>query len=175
MRSEQHDTAHLEWTADDAGGWTLRSAFAVEAQLCPGPKSWIAVVGPRAWTLARVGFHRPRVVVRPVGSLAEVAHAQADWRGLYAVRFVSGPTWEIDPSHSGGTVVRAERGAEIARLAWNGRFDAPGARVTLDAAADTRFAPLANLLAGYLFLDGLQDPTRRVSFGVPLGLNARTR
>lgn len=176
MRSEHHGTLSLEWMADGDTGWALQQDGHAVARLACGPRGWVAETAKEAWSLHRVGFHRPRLVVRPVGSLAEVAYAQADWRGLFALHFVSGPTWEIDPTHSGGTVVRDAAGAIVYRLAWNGRFDAPGLRVAYEPdVGDPRFAPLAGLVAGHLVLDGLGDPRQRLAYGVPLGATVRTR
>jgi hypothetical protein len=176
MRDEHHGTLALEWAADGDTGWALLQDGRAVARLAQGARGWVAETASGAWSLHRVGFHRPRLVVRPVESLAEVAYAQADWRGLVGLHFVSGPTWEIDPTHSGGTVVRDGTGAVVHRLAWNGRFDAPGLRVTSEPhAGDPRFAPLAGLVAGHLALERIGDPRQRLAYGVPLGATARTR
>ena len=176
MRSQDDGMVHLEWASPAAGEWELRGEEGLVARLSHGERGCVAEAQPNAWTLQRVGFHHPRVVVRPVGALAEIAHVQSDWRGIHGLHFASGPSWEIDPSHSAGTVVRDETGAVVMRLAWNGRFDAPGARVT--AAVETisgRFGPISLVVAGFLFLETLGDPARRISLGVPLGATARTR
>ena len=176
MRDEHYGTVSFEWSPDAAGGWTLHGASGVEGRLSRADRAWVAEAGGEAWTLQRVGFNRPRIVVRPAGQLAEIAHAQADWRGLQALHFVSGPTWEIDPTHSGGTVVRDEARAVVLRVTWNGRFDQPGARVQADAARwPGRFGVLAGVVAGFGVLEGIEDPNRRLAFGVPIGATVRTR
>ncbi len=176
MRSEQHRVASFEWLPAWGVGWELFGEGRVHGRLTPGERAWVAELREQAWTIQRVGFHRPRVVVRPVGVLAEVAHLEADWRGLHGLHFASGPSWEIDPTHSGGTVVRDEAGREIVRLAWNGRFEASGARVHADGAlVDGRFGAVTLAVAGYLFLSSLGDPRRRLAVGVPIGSTARTK
>lgn len=174
MRSEQHPgLVSFEWAPVAAGGWALFGEANIAARLLPGPRAWTAEAGAEAWTLQRVGFHRPRVVARAVGAPTDVAHALSDWRGIHALHFASGPTWEIDPSHSGGTVVRDEGGRTVMRLVWNGRR---GVRVQADAALwPGRFGALAGVVAGFLVLDGLAAPGGRLAYGVPIGHTARSR
>lgn len=173
MRSEQHRPALLEWAPSAVGGWVLRGERGPVARLVPGERSWLVEAGAEAWTVQRVGFHRPRVVVRPLGGLAEVAHVQADWRGLHALRFVSGPTWEIDPTHTGGTVLRDATGRARARVSWH-RLDAvaPGVQTDTGMLAD-RFGPLGLALAGWVTITGFGDRTGKVAIGVRIGETAR--
>ncbi|MFN7144831.1 MAG: hypothetical protein ACK4YP_13730 [Myxococcota bacterium] len=173
MRSEHPTSALLEWAPSAIGGWDLHGDHGPLARLVPGERSWLAEAGTGAWTVQRVGFHRPRVVVRPLGGLAEVAHLQADWRGLHALRFVAGPTWEIDPTHSGGTVLRDGAGRPRACLSWH-RLDAAAPRVQTDTGlvAD-RFGPLALALVGWLTITGFGDRTGKVAIGVQIGETAR--
>ena len=143
--------------------------------LRPGAPGWVAHAGDEVWTLQKVGFHRPRVVIRPLDQLAEVAHLEPDWRGLHHLRFVSGPTWELDPTHSGGVAARDAQGAFAMSVSWAGLDDSRARVVASKAALDGRFGALCLAAAGLLLLDRSGPRARRIAVGVPLGATVRTR
>jgi hypothetical protein len=173
MREAQDNPVRLEWCRGQ--GWELWGETGLRMTLTPRERGWFAQAGDAAWTLQRVGFHRPRVVIRPVGQLAEVAHLQSDWRGLYALHIASGPTWELDPTHSGGISVRDDRGANLLSVSWAG-LDSTRAKVSgTTNVIDGRFGDLCLAASGHLLLEHAQDPTRRLAVGVPFGTSARRR
>jgi len=156
----------LDWSPTPEGGWALRDGPTVVATLAPGERAWLATAPEHAFTLQRVGFHRPRVVVRPLGALAEIAHVQHDWRGVGTLCLASGPCFEIDRGAAGGLTVRDSAGQAVVRLSWSARGDAPSARVHLASPEATgRFGTIILVVAAFLLVDDLGDPSRPRTFG----------
>ena len=175
MSTHVNSGASLDWSLTADAGWLLRDGTTPVATLTPGDRAWLATTADHAFTIQRVGFHRPRIVVRPLGALAEVAHVQHDWRGVGTLCLASGPCFEIDRGAAAGLTVRDGAGLAVVRLAWNVRGDAPSARVQLASAEATgRFGVLILLVAGYLLVDELGDPSRPRTFGAS-GPTVRSR
>ena len=175
MHGDPSSRVSMDWTVIPTG-WELHGPDGRTARLSQAERGWRAEAGGVRWTLHRVGFHRPRMVLRPEGALAEEASLVEGWGGVHAVHFVSGPSWELDMTHRAGAVLRDAEGRELARLTWDGRFDAPGARVQTEAALfRDRRGQAGLLLTGFAYLDALTDPARHIALGVPFGHTARAR
>ncbi|MDP2313989.1 MAG: hypothetical protein Q8P41_13865 [Pseudomonadota bacterium] len=171
----QCGAAPLEWIQGHDHEWELRDGGRAYARLAPGARAWAATAAEGAWTVQQVGFHRPRIVVRPMGALAEVAHFQHDWHGHGTLCIASGPCYELDRTGPGGLVVRTSDGTSIARIAWSPRQDARAARVHLDALDATgRFGLLLLLVGAYLLISDLHDPSRPLTVGARPGPTVRS-
>ncbi|MDP2309383.1 MAG: hypothetical protein Q8P18_25405 [Pseudomonadota bacterium] len=175
MSTYLNGAASLEWVRTSPESWELRDAASVMATFSRGHRAWTASTGAESWTVQRVGFHRPRIVVRPAGALAEIAHLQHDWRGHGTLCTSSGPCFEFEPN-AAGLAVRADDGVWVARLEWSGRHDAASARAHLHPREPLgRFGLLILLVAGYVLIHDLGDPSRPRSIGAPPGPTVRSR
>jgi hypothetical protein len=175
MSTHTNGTTSLEWVLDASGGWELQDGVSVWAQISPGERGWVATAGNDAFILQRVGFHRPRIVVRPMGELAEIAHLQHDWHGHRTLCVASGPCYDFERSTT-GLIVRATDGTRVARLDWSGRPDSAAARVHLDSPEATgRFGLLILMVAGSVLIDDLFNPSMPRSIGALAGPTVRGR
>ncbi len=175
MSTNLNGAASLEWVLESSGAWDLQDGVSVWARLAPAERGWDAAAGNESWTLQRVGFHRPRIVVRPTGELAEVAHVLHDWHGHRTLCIESGPCYDFERSPM-GLVVRGSDGTRVARLEWTGRHDAAAARVYLDSPEATGTSGLLILVvAGSVFIDDLFDPSLPRTVGEVPGPSVRAR
>lgn len=175
MSTVPNGPAPLEWVLTTTGSWELLKGVAVQATLEPGERAWIATAGALSWTLQRVGLKRPRIVVRPVGELAEVAHVQHDWHGHRTLCIGSGPCYDLERSPS-GLVVRTTEGARVARLDWTGRHDSAAAVVHVDSPEATGpSGRLLLLVAGSVLVDDLFDPSLPRTIGTVSAPTVRSR
>ncbi|MDP2311661.1 MAG: hypothetical protein Q8P41_02055 [Pseudomonadota bacterium] len=174
MSTNLNGAVSLEWVLDSSGTWDLQDGETVWARLSPMEGAWAASAGDHAWTLQRVGFRHPRIVVRPMGEMAEVAHVLHDWQGR-TLCIESGPVYDLERS-STGLVVRASDGTSVVRLEWIAGYDAAAARVHLDSPEAT--GPLGLLIlvvAGSMFIDDLFDPSLPRTVGETSGPTVRER
>jgi hypothetical protein len=167
MTTEMNAPVSLEWTPTGPGAWELVGVGARHARLERSERTWTAE-GPRGvWALQKVGFYRPRVVVRPKGQLAEVAHVQPDWRGIGTIRFADGVPFEAERTPSGsGLTIRDGARHTVAKLTWVDGLDAPAAHATVAGSlvADGK-ALLLLLLGWHTHLEELGDPGWPVTLG----------
>lgn len=175
MSKNTNGAAPLEWVLGASGSWTLEDAGGIQARLSPGERAWIASGAGRSWSVQRVGFHRPRIVVRPMGQLAEVAHLEHDWHGHRTLCIASGPCYDFERTPA-GLIVRATDGTRVARLDWSARHDTSAASVHLESSEATgRFGLLILIVAGSVLVDDLIDPSLPRSIGVLSGSTVRSR
>ncbi len=157
----------LRWTPSGPSEWELVGAELKHARLERGVQGWRAV-GPRQiWELQTVGFHRPRVVVRPEGELAEVAHIQADWRGLDTIRFADQTPFEVEETPGGcGLTIRDAARRPVVRVLLDGSSEQPAARVTVEGETAEGPHVLALVVMGWhRLLQARTAPGRPVTLG----------
>lgn len=175
MSTNHNGAVSLEWVQATGGAWELLDDTLVRARLAPRDRAWIGTAGNEAWTVLRVGFHRPRLVVRPMGALAEIAHLQHDWHGHGVLCTASGACYEVDRSPAAGLVIRTPDRRPVVRAAWNGR-DCAAARVHVDGMEMSGpHGTVLLLIAGSLLIDERRDASRPLSIGAPLGPTVRAR
>lgn len=160
----ERETWELRWEEQSPGSFTLRSGDAALARLerVDSWTSWLDAAD-RRWTIGKVGFLRPCVVVRPEGTFEEAARLETTGPGVNrALRF--GETQctfervddaEIRVRDAGGqTLLRGRR--ELVDGRW-------GAAIEVEPTLRWERALLLAALAWHVLLVDLEDPRRPVS------------
>lgn len=170
------DNLILDWTCPSGtrwGTWKMNGR-SLELQ-ADGANGWLAASPAGLWSIRRVGFNRPRTVVRPTGMLAELARVESGWDGHDRLEIVSGPTWDLDSTHPGRVILRDQEGNALVTVSAPACWDATGARVEVRADfVDDRFVTLAILLASFTFLSRHEEPGQTVVRGLIKGRAVRS-
>lgn len=122
--------------------------------------------GGEVLQVSRVGFVRPRVVLRPEGSMAEIAAFVPDaMPGTGTIVFADGTSYGLErvSFHGGECVVRDPAGKQVLHVQREIGSGHTGAALTVEHGVGVdRALPLATLCWHVLLLE-LDDPNRPLS------------
>lgn len=158
----------LQWVEEGTCRRThvLRAGDEVLARLeRTGAATSTAEAGGRRFTVARVGFVRPRIVVRPEGSMEEVASLEGDGVEGQRVRLADGRTGTLERVswHSGECVVHDDAGARLLHVQREFVGGLCNAAIVVEAGVSPETALALALVCWHALLLELDDLARPVS------------
>ncbi len=120
---------------------------------------------PRPLTVKRVGFVNPRVVVRPQGSMSDVAALEMDWTGEGAIRFADGDAFTLTRVTSSGDefVVRDASRRVVMRVQREGALPTVQAHVAVEPELEVGRCVVLASLSWHQALSELDDPSAPVT------------
>jgi hypothetical protein len=168
----------MQWVPEAPRVHALHAGGQILARVAgePGARRATRTSGGATLALRRVGFVRPRTVLRPEGGLADVASLESDWDGEGRILFPDGRTYRLarESASGGDYCVRDEAGRVVLRLHREGAVDAAGATVAVepamlavrdapDAAREVERCVALAVLGWNEALSDLEDPSRPVT------------
>jgi hypothetical protein len=142
---------------------TLRAGGEIVARFVQQGGTTRVEAGDAVYELARVGFVRPRVVVRPVGSLADVASLVEDpSSGSADITLAGGERFAFDrlSSAGGDCAVSDARGLRVLTMERELRDDGPTAAIRVLAGLNRHTATMLAMLSWHVLMTDLDDPRR---------------
>jgi hypothetical protein len=159
------EEASMTWNQDAVRAHTLRAGGEVVARLVRTGTTTRVEAGGAVYDVARVGFVRRRVVVRPAGSLSDVAALVEDPSGNVDITLENGARFALDRvSSSGGEcAVRDALGKKVLTMERELADDGPRAEIRVERGLDRHTATMLAALSWHVLLTDLDDPSRPVS------------
>ncbi|MFZ5478416.1 MAG: hypothetical protein ACOZNI_16730 [Myxococcota bacterium] len=151
---------------DGGQAHVLRAGDEVVARLVrTGATTTRAEARDAEYDIVRVGFVRPRVVVRPKGSLSDVAALVDPATGHGAIEFADGARYGFDwVSPAGGEcAVRDPTGRPVLTMRREVGPERAGAAIRVDRSLDRRTATVLAMLSWHVLLLDLEDLRRPVT------------
>lgn len=153
----------MRWDQVD-DGWLLYALGEELARFGPiGPRGAAVTCAAGHVTLSRVGFVRPRVLLRKDG--VQLASFTQDFSGHGRVDLADGTCLDFDRiSLAGGEAVLLDAARRwVVHVARDPEGDARGATLTVDRAVEVHRAVLLAVIAWHALLADLEDPGRPLS------------